>query len=111
MRSSRLLVVAVAAGGLWLSGCAHPRPIAKTADPILKPTVIAETPVSKPTPVAERIAPAPAPPISRYPTEKEIETINNLLGRIKDAYFDYDQHFLRQDAMAVLSSDSKTLAE
>ena len=37
--------------------------------------------------------------------------IQDLINRIQDAYFDYDQHALRPDAMSTLQADAKTLAE
>jgi peptidoglycan-associated lipoprotein len=33
-----------------------------------------------------------------------------LIGRIQDAYFDYDAHTLRNDAISTLAADSKELA-
>ncbi len=37
--------------------------------------------------------------------------IDTLLGRISDAYFDYDQHTLRPDAIKALESDSSELRD
>ncbi len=45
-----------------------------------------------------------------YPTKEELGTIDALLNRIQDAYFDYDQHTLRSDAEAALRADAQTLA-
>jgi peptidoglycan-associated lipoprotein len=37
--------------------------------------------------------------------------IQELLDRIQDAYFDYNQHSIRSDAQAALQKDAQTLAE
>jgi peptidoglycan-associated lipoprotein len=37
--------------------------------------------------------------------------IDELLARIQDAYFDYDRHNLRPDAVRILEADSKELGE
>jgi peptidoglycan-associated lipoprotein len=37
--------------------------------------------------------------------------IDTLLGRIEDAYFDYDQHNLRPDAIKALEADSTELRD
>ena len=37
--------------------------------------------------------------------------IDTLLARIEDAYFDYDQHTLRADAIKALQSDSSELRD
>ena len=36
---------------------------------------------------------------------------DELIGRIQDAYFDYNQHNLRSDAISTLAADSKELAQ
>jgi peptidoglycan-associated lipoprotein len=38
-------------------------------------------------------------------------TIQELLNRIQDAYFDYDKHTLRPDAEATLKRDAQTLSD
>jgi peptidoglycan-associated lipoprotein len=67
------------------------------------------------TPVPERHVPAPvtvaAKSYSSTPDAATKQRIQDLLNRIQDAYFDYDQHALRPDAEAVLASDAKTLTE
>jgi peptidoglycan-associated lipoprotein len=82
-----------------------------------------------PPPVPERSAPAavesnPAPTRnysqppqvassepSRTPDAATRARIQDLLNRIQDAYFDYDQHTLRPDAEATLKTDAQTLAD
>jgi len=45
------------------------------------------------------------------PDEKTRARIETLLGRIEDAYFDYDKHELRPDAIKALETDSKELRD
>ena len=47
---------------------------------------------------------------SRYPDAATRARIDELIGRIQDAYFDYNQHTLRADAVSTLNADSKELA-
>jgi peptidoglycan-associated lipoprotein len=71
------------------------------------------------TPAPERRArpattastPAEAAPRPRYPDAVTRAKIDELLARIQDAYFDYDRHNLRPDALKALESDSKELGE
>jgi peptidoglycan-associated lipoprotein len=48
---------------------------------------------------------------SKYPNAATRARIDELIGRIQDAYFDYNQHSLRNDAIKTLDSDSKELAQ
>jgi peptidoglycan-associated lipoprotein len=48
---------------------------------------------------------------SRMPDAATRATIQELLNRIQDAYFDYDKHTLRPDAEAALKRDAQTLAD
>ena len=50
-------------------------------------------------------------PPSNYPNAATRARIDELIGRIQDAYFDYNQHTLRNDAISTLAADSKELAE
>jgi len=68
-----------------------------------------------------RTEPAPAParsntetataPHSGMPDAATKARIQELLDRIQDAYFDYNQHSIRADAQAALQKDAQTLAE
>jgi peptidoglycan-associated lipoprotein len=81
--------------------------------------VVASTPAPPPAaapapaPVRRQEPPAPvaqaAPP--SYPNAATRARIDELIGRIQDAYFDYNQHTLRDDAITTLKADSKELAE
>jgi peptidoglycan-associated lipoprotein len=48
---------------------------------------------------------------SNYPNAATRARIDELIGRIQDAYFDYNQHTLRSDAITTLQGDSKELAQ
>jgi peptidoglycan-associated lipoprotein len=53
-------------------------------------------------------ATAPAP---RYPNTATRARIDELLARIEDAYFDYNKHTLRPDAINALQADSTELRD
>lgn len=50
-------------------------------------------------------------PHSRMPDAATRATIQELLNRIQDAYFDYNKHTLRPDAEAALKRDAQTLSD
>jgi len=52
-----------------------------------------------------------AQPSSRMPNAQTRARIDTLLSRIEDAYFDYNQHTLRPDAIKALESDSAELRD
>jgi peptidoglycan-associated lipoprotein len=62
------------------------------------------------TPPPSATAPAPAA-ASRYPDQATRDRIDTLLARISDAYFDYDKHELRPDAVSTLQADSNELRD
>jgi peptidoglycan-associated lipoprotein len=85
-----------------------------------------------PRPPAPAATPAPARPAATTPAAAQRETqtqqvvrnnspaypnaatrarIDELIARIQDAYFDYDAHTLRNDAISTLAADSKELAQ
>jgi len=61
---------------------------------------------SRPTPT-----PANQPVQARVPDQQTRARIETLLARIEDAYFDYDQHSLRPDAVKALQADSTELRD
>jgi peptidoglycan-associated lipoprotein len=105
-------MLAVAALCVFGSACAKKQvAVAKTPPP--------PTPVS--TPAARATTPAPArrqtPPqqtarnsAPTYPNAATRARIDELIARIQDAYFDYNAHTLRNDAISTLATDSKELA-
>jgi peptidoglycan-associated lipoprotein len=111
--SSRLIVLAVAVAAMIGAGCAKkkvaaqgpPPPAAPVAAPQQSTTQTART--ETPTP-----APAPAPQqTTRMPNAQTRARIDTLLARIEDAYFDYDKHTLRPDAIKALEADSTELRD
>jgi peptidoglycan-associated lipoprotein len=105
-------VLAAAALFIFGTACAK-KPVAVSTPPPAPAAV--STPAARantPTP-ARRTTPsqpvAQARP-STYPNAATRARIDELIGRIQDAYFDYNAHTLRNDAITTLASDSKELA-
>ncbi|HTA41987.1 MAG TPA: OmpA family protein [Bryobacteraceae bacterium] len=113
MQSFRYTNLIVAAG-LFVFGAACAKKQVAVAPP-------PPAPVANNTPAPRETTPpppreTPAQPVARsapssYPNAATRARIDELIARIQDAYFDYDQHTLRNDAIATLSADSKELAE
>jgi len=113
MQSFRYTNLIVAAG-LFVFGAACAKKQVAVAPP-------PPAPVANTTPAPRETTPpppreTPAQPVARsapsnYPNAATRARIDELIARIQDAYFDYDQHTLRNDAIATLSADSKELAE
>ena len=95
-------------------GCAK-KPAAAIPPP--PAPVQASTPASNQSPERARPTPqttptpAQATAKSDYPDQKTRARIDELLARIQDAYFDYDRHNLRPDALKTLEANSKELGE
>jgi peptidoglycan-associated lipoprotein len=105
--------VAAAVVPLFAAGCS--KKVASKAPP--PPAPAAATPTARATPaptpvrqVARQTTP-PASPVSRVPDAKTQARIDELLARIQDAYFDYNKHELRPDALKALESDSRELRD
>ncbi|HXS95190.1 MAG TPA: OmpA family protein [Candidatus Limnocylindrales bacterium] len=113
-KTSQVLLVAAAAVALLGSGCAKKKVAAKTPPAPQAASQTASTPASAPavrqTPRAQQQS-AAAPAQSRYPDAATRARIDQLLARIEDAYFDYNQHTLRPDAVKALQSDSSELRD
>jgi peptidoglycan-associated lipoprotein len=111
--SRELLWVAAAVVPLLAAGCS--KKVASKAPP--PPTPAAATPTARATPAptpARQVARQTTPPastVSRVPDAKTQARIDELLARIQDAYFDYDRHELRPDALKALESDSRELRD
>jgi peptidoglycan-associated lipoprotein len=78
------------------------------AQPEVSRPAVAEAPPARVEPT--RVAEAKPAPKSEYPDAKTLQRIDELLSRIQDAYFDYDKHNLRPDAVDALQADARTLA-
>ena len=115
MRSSRSLVLcAVLAAGIVGQGCTK-KPVAAAVPPAPQNTSTptpARTAESQPvtsTPV--RQAESTPATTSRLPDAATVNRIKEILSRIEDAYFDYNRHTLRPDAIKALQSDSSELRD
>jgi len=107
-------VAAVAALCVFGSGCAK-KQTAVTTPPAPAPAVSAPAPApvraaATPAPAASQPVAQAAPP-SRYPDAKTRARIDELLGHIQDAYFDYDRHTLNDNAVKTLNGDATELAQ
>ena len=113
--SGRLVILAVAAVSMIGAGCAKKKVAAK-APPPPTPAVTSpqpQRPAAQPTRTAT-VTPTrqrPSEQTTRYPTAQTRARIDTLLGRIEDAYFDYDKHTLRADAIKALEADSTELRD
>jgi peptidoglycan-associated lipoprotein len=110
MKSQLLACAALTALSLTFSGCA--KKVAAKAPPPPAP-VATPAPVSTPAPAQNNYRPAETASKTqpRLPDAATRARIQDLLNRIQDAYFDYNQHTLRPDAEAALKSDAQTLAD
>jgi peptidoglycan-associated lipoprotein len=111
MKSQFLACAALTALSLTFSGCA--KKVAAKAPPPPTPAITTPTVAANPAPARNYSQPAQAssttPP--RMPDAATRARIQDLLNRIQDAYFDYNQHVLRPDAEAALKMDAQTLAD
>jgi peptidoglycan-associated lipoprotein len=111
MKSQFLACAALAALSLTFAGCA--KKVAAKAPPPPAPAPVAAAAATKPasTPNYSRPAQVASTTPPRMPDAATRARIQDLLNRIHDAYFDYNQHTLRPDAEAALRSDAQTLAD
>lgn len=108
-RNSSVLKSFAAVGVLaLLAGCHKQVATAPPAAPAPAPAEAKATPPARSTPVAVSVARESTPAM---PNEATKATIQSLLDRIQDVYFDYNKHALRQDAQSTLEADAKTLRE
>jgi peptidoglycan-associated lipoprotein len=115
MQSLRITNISAAAALFIFGAACAKKTVAVSAPPPPAPAATS-TPAARETtqtPLARRETPsqqvAGAKP-STYPNAATRARIDELIGRIQDAYFDYDQHTLRNDAITTLAADSKELA-
>jgi peptidoglycan-associated lipoprotein len=111
MKSRFLVCAALAALTLTFSGCA--KKVVAKAPPPPAPEHSAPAVASRPAPAQNYSQPtqtASSTP-SRMPDAATRARIQDLLNRIQDAYFDYNQHILRPDAETALRKDAQTLAD
>jgi peptidoglycan-associated lipoprotein len=113
MKNFRLAaVIAIAALSMVVAGCSKKVAAKPPATPAAAPAAAAaSTPPSQSTERAASQPSQPAPARSAYPDAATRARIDELLARIEDAYFDYDKHTLRPDAVKALQSDSTELRD
>jgi len=105
-------IAAAAALCLFGSACAKKTAAVNTPPPPAPAATPTPAPVARQQPAQPRQQTQPvaqAAP-SRYPDAATRARIDELIGRIQDAYFNYNQHTLRDDAVSTLNADSKELA-
>ena len=115
MKNSRqwMLLALAAAISVASAACAKKK-VATAAPP---PPTVAPAPSSPQTSAPPRTPAQPArqqaasTPVPRVPTAATKARIEELLARIEDAYFDYDKHDLRPDAITALQADSSELRD
>lgn len=113
--SSRMVILAVAITAMLGAGCAKKK-VAAQAPPAPAPPAPTR---EQPAPAAQQArsntpTPAPASTPQQTPKMPNAQTrarIDTLLARIEDAYFDYDKHNLRPDAIKALEADSTELRD
>jgi peptidoglycan-associated lipoprotein len=109
-----LMVITVAALSLIGAGCAKKKVASIAPNPPQQPQESAPSTPAAATPQrAESTPPAsvPSTPRSNMPDAATRAKIDQLLARIEDAYFDYNQHTLRPDAIKALQTDSTDLRD
>jgi peptidoglycan-associated lipoprotein len=111
MKSRFLVCAALTTLSLTFSGCA--KKVAAKAPTPPAATPIAPAVASSPAPARDYPRPTEAASSapSRMPDAATRARIQDLLNRIQDAYFDYNQHTLRPDAETALKTDAQTLAD
>jgi peptidoglycan-associated lipoprotein len=111
MKSRCLACAALIALSLTFAGCA--KKTAAKAPPPPAPTPIAPAAAYTPAPARNRSQPSQVATNARpnLPDAATRARIQDLLNRIQDAYFDYNQHTLRPDAETALKTDAQTLAD
>src|SRR6516164_9118896 len=106
-----MLVALAAAISVGSAACAKKK-VATAAPPTVAPAPSAPQ-ASAPAPTPSRPArqQAASTPVPRVPNAATKARIEELLARIEDAYFDYDKHDLRPDAITALQADSNELRD
>jgi peptidoglycan-associated lipoprotein len=110
MKSRYLACAALIALTMAFAGCVKKTAV-KAAPPA--PTPIAPAAASNPAPARNNSQPSQVATNARpsMPDAATRARIQDLLNRIQDAYFDYNQHTLRPDAEVALRTDAQTLAD
>jgi len=109
----KLLVVPAVAMAVMSIGCGQKKVALQPPPPQIQPPAVTASnrttdtrELTNRTPPPTTRATPPTSTASRYPDQATRDRIDTLLGRISDAYFDYDKHSLRPDAVKTLEADS-----
>ena len=108
MRYSVASGFAVASLCFFLSGCNKQVAVAKPPAP---PPVNEAKTAPPPQPAAQPYQPVASVQRPAMPDAATRARIQDLIDRLQDAYFDYDQHALRTDSQQALQADAKELSE
>jgi len=113
--SRELLWLCVVLVPLVVAGCSKKKAVtAAPPPPLPASTPAVRNTTSTPTPAARQAVRQTTPPVQtarRVPDAATKARIDELLARIQDAYFDYDKHNLRPDALNTLQADSRELRD
>ena len=112
LRSRGVFLIAVAALSIG-AGCAKKK-VATVTPTAPQPAAETRTTAPPAQPRQEATAPPARTQATARPTMPDAATrarIEQLLARIEDAYFDYDKHTLRADAIETLRKDSTELRD
>jgi peptidoglycan-associated lipoprotein len=112
LRSRGVFLIAVAALSIG-AGCAKKK-VATVTPTAPQPAAETRTTAPAAQPRQEATAPPARTQATARPTMPDAATrarIDQLLARIEDAYFDYDKHSLRADAIETLRKDSTELRD
>jgi peptidoglycan-associated lipoprotein len=108
MKLAALRSLALIGALALLAGC-HKQVAAVHPPPAPQPAV-ARTPPPAPSAKSSGVSVVRSSPAA-MPDAATKATIQSLLNRIQDIYFDYDKHSLRPDAESTLQADARTLRE
>jgi peptidoglycan-associated lipoprotein len=116
MKNSLVVAVLGLAGLAFVGGgCAKKKVAAAAPAP---PAVQPSTPAAPAPPQQAQSRPVASTPTAptqnqgpRVPDAATRARIETLLARVEDAYFDYDKHTLREDAIKALGADSTELRD
>ena len=108
MKSEAIRKLSLLAVLIVLAGC-HKKVAQAPLPPAPQPEVAkAPPPPPEPPPKREEPKVVEAPPAP--PPEVKV-TMDELLAKIQDVYFDYDKHAIRSDAQSTLQADAIALRE
>lgn len=111
MQTFRAVLIGVAAFSLMGVGCAKKK-VAAAPPPPPAPAAAVKSEPAPPPQRRESAVNAPAPATRpAYPNAATRARIDELLAKIEDAYFDYNKHTLRPDAVTALQADSAELRD